>query len=46
LIECIQSQAAKANISIEQGPQPIRDSPQEKAPDLAIAAYHFRQNKS
>ncbi|MEH2285868.1 type V CRISPR-associated protein Cas12k [Nostoc sp.] len=46
LIECIQSQAAKANISIEQGPQPIRDSPQEKARDLAIAAYYFRQNKS
>ncbi|MEH2097387.1 type V CRISPR-associated protein Cas12k [Nostoc sp.] len=46
LIGCIKSQAAKANISIEQGPQPIRDSPQEKARDLAIAAYHFRQNKS
>ncbi|MEH2407909.1 type V CRISPR-associated protein Cas12k [Nostoc sp.] len=46
LMECIQSQAAKTKISIEQGPQPIRGSPQEKARDLAIAAYYFRQNKS
>ncbi|MDZ8186878.1 MAG: type V CRISPR-associated protein Cas12k [Nostoc sp. ChiSLP02] len=46
LMECIQTQARKANISIEEGPQPIVDSPQEKARDLAIAAYYFRQNKS
>ncbi|ABA21816.1 conserved hypothetical protein [Trichormus variabilis ATCC 29413] len=46
LMQFIQSQAVKANISIEQGPQPIRGSSQEKARDLAIAAYYLRQNKS
>ncbi|WP_414581426.1 type V CRISPR-associated protein Cas12k [Scytonema sp. PCC 10023] len=46
LIDCIHTQAAKAKIPLEQGPQPIRGSPQEKARSLAIAAYHSRQNKS
>ena len=44
LIENIQVQAAKIGISIEQGQQPIRGSPQEKAKEMAIAAYHSRLN--
>ncbi len=43
LIANIQSQSAKAGIVIESGKQPIRGSPQEKAKELAIAAYHSRQ---
>lgn len=42
LIENIQVQAAKIGISIEQGQQPVRGSPQEKAKEMAIAAYHSR----
>ncbi|MGF1987942.1 MAG: type V CRISPR-associated protein Cas12k [Nostoc sp. ZfuVER08] len=46
LIDCIQNQAAKAQIAIEQAQQPNLVSSQEKARDLAIAAYYLRQNKS
>jgi hypothetical protein len=42
LINSIQSQAAKTDILIESGQQPIRGSPQEKARELAISAYHSR----
>ena len=44
LMENIQVQAAKIGISIEQGQQPVRGSPQEKAKEMAIAAYHSRLN--
>lgn len=44
LIKNIQVQAAKIGISIEQGQQPVRGSPQEKAKEMAIAAYHSRLN--
>jgi len=43
LIADIRSSAAKAGILIEESTQPIRGSPQEKAKELAIAAYHSRQ---
>lgn len=43
LIANIQSQAAKVGIVIEEAKQPIRGSPQEKARELAIAAYNSRQ---
>lgn len=44
LIENIQVQAAKIGISIEQGQQLVRGSPQEKAKEMAIAAYRSRLN--
>ncbi len=45
LIQSIQSQAASAGIAIEITSQPIiRGSPQEKARDLALFAYHERQS--
>lgn len=44
LIENIQVQAAKIGIAIEQGQQPVRGSPQEKAKEMAIATYHTRLN--
>ncbi len=40
--ESIHTCAAKTGIAIEIGQQPNRGSPQEKARDLAIAAYHAR----
>jgi hypothetical protein len=43
LIANIRSSAAKAGIVIEESKQPIRGSPQEKAKELAIAAYNSRQ---
>ena len=43
LIQNIHSQAAKAEIVVEEGKQPIRGSPPEKATGLAIAAYQSRQ---
>jgi hypothetical protein len=46
LIDCIQTQAAKMGIAIEEAKQPIRGSPQEKAYELAIAAYNSRSSKS
>jgi hypothetical protein len=42
LIDTIKAQASKDSIVIEQGEQPIRGSPQEKAKNMAIAAYHAR----
>lgn len=44
LIDNIQAQASKVGIVIEQGEQPIRGSPQEKAKDMALSAYHARSN--
>lgn len=44
LMESIRSLAAQAGILIEEGQQPIRGSPQEKAKELAIVAYHSRLN--
>ena len=43
LISNIQSQANKAGIAIEDGKQPIRASPLEKAKELAISAYQSRK---
>ena len=43
LIANIQSQANKAGIAIEEGKQPIRASPQEKAKELPISAYQSRK---
>lgn len=43
LISIVQSQAAKTGIVIEEAKQPIRGSPQEKAKELAITAYHSRK---
>ncbi|WP_414548505.1 type V CRISPR-associated protein Cas12k [Anabaena sp. CCY 0017] len=43
LIANIQSQAAKAEIVIEESKQPIRGSPQEKAKELATNAYQSRK---
>ena len=42
LIDTIKAQASKDSIVIEEGEQPIRGSPQEKAKNMAIAAYHAR----
>ena len=42
LSQCIHESAAKVGIAVEIGQQPIRGSPEEKARDLAIAAYHTR----
>ncbi len=43
LIQSIHNQAVKTGIAVEEGQQPIRGSPQEKARNLAITAYHSRQ---
>ena len=43
LMANIRSSAAKAGIVIEESKQPIRGSPQQKATELAISAYHSRQ---
>lgn len=43
LIDCITNQAAKAGIVIEENKQPIRASPQDKAKELALSAYHARK---
>ena len=42
-IDNIKSQAAKAGIAVEVGIQPLQGTPQEKARDLAIAAYQSRE---
>ncbi|MFH7027840.1 MAG: hypothetical protein ACHBN1_21195 [Heteroscytonema crispum UTEX LB 1556] len=42
LIENIKSQAKKAGILVEEGQQPVRGSPQEKAYVLAISTYRAR----
>jgi len=44
LIQSIQSQAVKIGIAIEEGQQPARGSPQEKARELAITAYQARRS--
>ncbi|GET43928.1 hypothetical protein MiSe_87540 [Microseira wollei NIES-4236] len=46
LIDCIQTQAAKMGIALEQGEQPIRGSPQEKAKELALGADNSRSSKN
>ncbi|MBD2242367.1 type V CRISPR-associated protein Cas12k [Nostoc sp. FACHB-888] len=43
LISIVQSQAAKTGIVIEESKHPIRGSPQEKAKELAMAAYYSRK---
>ncbi|MFN6517684.1 MAG: type V CRISPR-associated protein Cas12k [Nostoc sp. CreGUA01] len=42
LIENIKSQAKKAGILVEEGQQPVRGSPQEKAYVLAMSVYRAR----
>ncbi|MBW4561816.1 MAG: type V CRISPR-associated protein Cas12k [Mojavia pulchra JT2-VF2] len=42
LIQSIQSKAAQVGIMVEEGKQPIRGSPQDKAKELALSAYHNR----
>ena len=42
LIDNIQAQASKIGIVIEQGQQPIRGSPQDKAKEMALLAYQSR----
>jgi hypothetical protein len=42
LIDNIKVQASKLGILIEQGQQPIRGSPQEKAKEMALLAYQSR----
>jgi IS605 OrfB family transposase len=44
LIDTIKAQASKVGIVIEEGEQPIRGSPQEKAKAMAICAYDARSN--
>ena len=43
LISIVQSQVSKTGIVIEEAKQVILGSPQEKAKELAIAAYHSRK---
>ncbi|WP_416212297.1 hypothetical protein [Nostoc sp. DedSLP03] len=43
MISIVQSQVAKTGIVIEESKQPIRGSSQEKAKELAIAAYYSRK---
>lgn len=45
LIETINSQAAQAGIVIEENNQSVGGSPQNKAKEIALAAYKYR-NKS
>jgi transposase len=42
LIDNIRASAAKLSIVVEEGQQPIRGSPQEKAKEMAISAYRDR----
>jgi transposase len=42
LIDNIKAQATKLSIVVEEGQQPIRGSPQEKAKEIAISAYRDR----
>lgn len=46
LLTTIRTQAEKTGIVIESINQPLQGTPQEKARDVAIAAYHFRQVSS
>ena len=45
LIENINNQAAQAGIVIEETKQSVKGSPQDKAKEMALAAY-FSRNKS
>jgi transposase len=45
LIQSIESKAAQVGIMIEEGKQPVRGSPQDKAKELALSAYHLRLAK-
>ena len=45
LIQSIQSKAAQVGIVIEEGKQPVRGSPQDKAKELALSTYHLRLAK-
>ncbi len=44
LIDTIKAQASKVGIVIEEGEQPIRGSPQEKAKNMGISVYQTRSN--
>ncbi len=46
LLTAINTQAEKIGIATETISQPLQGTPQEKAKDVAIAAYHFRQISS
>jgi IS605 OrfB family transposase len=46
LLTTISSQAEKIGCAIETIAQPLQGTPQQKAKDVAIAAYHFRQVSS
>jgi IS605 OrfB family transposase len=46
LLTTLCTQAEKAGIATERIFQPTQGTPQEKAKDVAIAAYHFRQVSS
>lgn len=46
LLATITTQADKVGIAVETTTQPRQGTPQEKARDVAIAAYHFRQVSS
>jgi predicted Zn-dependent protease len=41
--QCIQNKAAQVGIVVETGKQPLTGTPQEKAKNLAIAAYQSRK---
>ncbi len=43
LLTTIRTQAEKTDITTEAATQPRQGTPQHKARDVAIAAYHFRQ---
>nr|WP_308189934.1 type V CRISPR-associated protein Cas12k [Nostoc sp. XA010] len=45
LIQSIQSKATQTGIVIEEGQQPVRGSPEYKAKELALSAYHLRPNR-
>jgi len=46
LLTAISTQAEKTGLAIETIAQPLQGTPQQKAKDVAIAAYHFRQVSS
>jgi IS605 OrfB family transposase len=42
LIEAVRGKAQQLGITVESGFQPLQGNPQDKAKDMAIAAYHAR----
>ena len=46
LLTAISTQAEKTGLAVETITQPLQGTPQQKAKDVAIAAYHFRQVSS